>query len=154
MSKMSYCGTCGAEVFIGEDAPRILFVEKLRAGRHNVPFYCDECGAIKSPIRVLNDSVLLYPFPDETKLSFESDIIHVPESYKEYYPSDTGVIVACGKGYFTQKGKWKKMPVEVGDLVKFDKTVPWKAPYVGTDGNTYYLKKMGSGDILGFVELD
>ena len=164
------CSGCGSEVIIGGVPDFIgdkevvtqsyeLMNKKLSydAGGFKVPFYCQICGSIVSPLKAVRDVVLVYPKPLPEKVGK----IVLPEGYfvggitKEKYKEAIGVIISVGLGHFDRKKK-EFVPLkelEVGDVVHFEKRIPkgWRLKMKGTDGKEHEIMYCGEKDIKGLA---
>ena len=106
---------------------------------HNVPFYCKECGSIKSPFKAIHDYVFIYPL---FKPTAESNIIDLPDTI-EKEPTDYGIILSFGPGYYHPKKRFiRSADIQVGMKVVYDKTVPWEVVWRGQDEKEHLLKVM------------
>ena len=75
----------------------------------------------ESPIRPLNDKVIVRPMTDEELGSASPSGIIIPDSVKKDKP-EQGIVIAVGPGKFDEDGE-KRIPldVKVGDRVIFSK---------------------------------
>lgn len=120
----------------------------------NVPFRCEACGAIKFPWRPLRDIVFMYP--DEIPEKTDGGII-VPDTVREAYResgelyNSIGTVLAAGKGYTDDSGKFHKTTVKPGDRVNYTSDVPWHMDFEGIDGEKHKVRMMGERDIRAIV---
>jgi len=122
--------------------------------KFNVPFRCKECGAIKFPWRPLRDIVFMYP--DEIPEKTDGGII-VPDIVRELYResgelyNSVGTVLAVGKGYTDDRGKFRPTTVKSGDRVNYTSSVPWHMDFEGIDGKKHKVRMMGERDIRAVV---
>jgi len=158
------CGACGTEIKIYsadegtssyEPVNKKLDTNMRRCGIH-VPFYCTMCGAIDFPFQAVRDVVFLYPKPAPEKVG---EII-VPEgqfvggSVGEKYREPIAVVLSIGLGSRDRKNISfipTKGVVEVGDVVYYNKKVPWRMNMKGTDGKEHMIVYCGILDLRGIV---
>jgi chaperonin GroES len=97
-----------------------------------------------SPIRPLNDKVIVRPLTDEESGTASASGIIIPDSAKKEVP-EQGIVIAVGPGKFDEDGE-KRVPLDVkmGDRVVFSKYGFDTVKYVG---NEYYI--VAEGSILG-----
>jgi hypothetical protein len=141
---------CGAEVIIKSSGSCTNWYEPvnslLDAEYHNIPFYCDTCGAIRSPFKAIRDIAFIFPFSEQT--TYGEGIVQIPDSYQKFYKKGKGVLLSIGPGYYTSKGfRSVNQDLNVGCVVKFDSSVPWVLPVIGTDGKEYPIVVCGEKDI-------
>jgi len=121
--------------------------KKLIAKTYKIPFYCETCGAIKWKYRALLDLVFIWPVPPKDTYGEES-LIEIPTQYKEFYPSDYGIVLSIGPGYYDDR-QFHPTPDNItrGMKVLYDKQVPYEIPISGNDGKEYTVKTIGYQDI-------
>jgi chaperonin GroES len=75
----------------------------------------------ESPIRPLNDKVIVRPLTDEEQGTTSASGIIIPDTAKKEKP-EQGIVIAVGPGKFDEDGE-KRVPldVKVGDRVVFSK---------------------------------
>jgi chaperonin GroES len=97
-----------------------------------------------SPIRPLNDKVIVRPLTDEEQGTASPSGIIIPDSAKKEIP-EQGIVVAVGPGKFDEDGE-KRVPLDVkmGDRVVFSK---YGFDTVKYQGNEFYI--VAEGSILG-----
>ena len=97
-----------------------------------------------SPIRPLNDKVVVRPLSDEEAGTASASGIIIPDSAKKEKP-EQGIVIAVGSGKWDEDGE-KRIPldVKVGDRVVFSK---YGYDEVKVDGKEYFL--VAEGSILG-----
>ncbi len=97
-----------------------------------------------SPIRPLNDKVVVRPLTDEEAGTTSASGIIIPDSAKKEKP-EQGIVIAVGAGKWDEDGE-KRIPldVQVGDRVVFSK---YGYDEVKVDGKQYFL--VAEGSILG-----
>jgi chaperonin GroES len=97
-----------------------------------------------SPIRPLNDKVIVRPLTDEEQGTASPSGIIIPDSAKKEKP-EQGVVIAVGPGKFDEDGE-KRIPVdvEVGDHIVFSK---YGYDELKVDGKEYYI--VNEASILG-----
>ncbi len=102
---------------------------------------------LKSPIRPLNDKVIVRPLTDEEEGTKSTSGIIIPDSAKKEKP-EQGVVIAVGPGKFDEEGE-KRIPVDVkiGDHIVFSK---YGYDELKVDGKEYYI--VGETSILGVFE--
>jgi len=155
---MAKCLECNTEVdVISEDEEGTNYYqpcdEIINAIRFNVPFYCTICGAIKFPWRAIRDIVFIYPLPVEETYR-EGGLVVIPDTYKEFYKKGQGVILSIGPGYYDDK---KFHPIDpdlkIGELVIYNKDVPWYDVVIGNDKKEHVVVMCGAKDIWIIQEM-
>jgi chaperonin GroES len=101
-------------------------------------------SAENSPIRPLNDKVVVRPLTDEEAGIASVSGIIIPDSAKKEKP-EQGIVIAVGAGKWDEDGE-KRIPLDVkeGDRVVFSK---YGYDEVKVDGKEYFL--VAEGSILG-----
>jgi len=102
----------------------------------------DKCPFKKFPYKGLRDVVFVWPFEPPKKIGS----FHIPDVIRENTEIEYGVVLSAGKGYYTNKGKFRPTRVVEGDVVIYDKTVPWVIEIEGQK-----VKYMGYADVKGTV---
>jgi chaperonin GroES len=99
-----------------------------------------------SPIRPLNDKVIVRPLTDEEQGTTSPSGIIIPDTAKKEKP-EQGIVIAVGPGKFDEDGE-KRIPVDVklDDRVIFSK---YGYDEVKIDGKEYFI--VGEQSILGVV---
>ena len=97
-----------------------------------------------SPIRPLNDKVIVRPLTEEEQGTASPSGIIIPDSAKKEKP-EQGVVIAVGAGKWDEDGE-KRIPldVKVGDRVVFSK---YGFDEVKFEGKEYYI--VAEASILG-----
>ena len=132
------CKECGSEVVTKE------IVEK-----YQIPFKCNTCGSIKFPYKALHGVVFVWPKPVAEKT--EGGIV-IPEFAQYNLKSSTGVVLTCGKGCKHKKtGEFIESGMVVGDVILYDKNIPWKLDIEATDGAKYIVDLMNVLDVNAIV---
>ena len=113
--------------------------------KYKIPFYCEMCGAIKLPIQAHNNYVILWePTPEKI------GSILIPEKVRKVFLKGIGVILSSGKGA-SDKRKFIPNETKPGDVVYYDKSVPWFVEIYGVDGKLYEVPIMPEQDIKCMV---
>lgn len=99
-----------------------------------------------SPIRPLNDKVIVRPLTDQEAGTASASGIIIPDSAKKEKP-EQGVVIAVGQGKWDEDGE-KRIPldVKVGDRVVFSK---YGYDEVKFEGKEYFI--VAEASILGVV---
>ena len=148
------CPQCGTRI-VDTDSPHPVN-PKLNSQRKNfrIPFHCDHCGAIQFNLQAVRDVVYLYPIPKPEKIGS----IHIPDydgrSYntQELFRSPCGIVLSFGFGAYDKQGKLhRSLDIEVGDLVLYNKQVPWSTEMVGGDGQKHKVVFCGYQDLKALV---
>lgn len=114
---------------------------------YKVPFYCEECGAIKSPWKPLRDIALIYPIPVKDTYAMGGQVV-IPDNYKQFYRKGEGVLLAVGPGYYDTKKFCPTNPqLTTGSFVRYNPEVPWSLPVIATDDKEHILIICGAQDI-------
>lgn len=97
-----------------------------------------------SPIRPLNDKVIVRPLTADEEGTTSASGIIIPDSAKKEKP-EQGIVIAVGKGKWDEDGE-KRIPLDVkeGDRVVFSK---YGYDEVKVDGKEYFL--VAEASILG-----
>ena len=97
-----------------------------------------------SPIRPLNDKVIVRPLTEEEQGTASPSGIIIPDSAKKEIP-EQGIVIAVGPGKFDEDGE-KRVPLDVklGDRVIFSK---YGFDTIKYQGNEYYI--VAEGSVLG-----
>lgn len=100
-----------------------------------------------SPIRPLNDKVIVRPLTDAELGTVSASGIIIPDSAKKEKP-EQGIVIAAGPGKYDEDGE-KRIPldVKVGDRVVFSK---YGFDEVKFEGKDYYI--VNENSILGVFE--
>jgi hypothetical protein len=150
------CDECKAEVIVvGETAQHYELVDKrLKASTYDIPFKCNLCGAIKFSHKAIRGVVFVWPLYKYDKRYGPKLTIVIPENVVQENPSDFGIILSFGKGYYSKKEPGKFNPITnlfVGMKVAYDKTVPWGLDVKTSEGVPYYVKYCDYTDIWAEV---
>ena len=121
--------------------------------RTQTPFHSEK-GELRFSYRPLRDSVFIYPDPPPEKLG-DQQLIHIPAQFRKKYHDGVGTILAIGRGYTDNKGRFYPTPswLKPGASVMFDIMVPWGMYIRGQDGKKYYTVLCGTADIFGLTEV-
>ncbi|MEY2665486.1 MAG: hypothetical protein RLZZ480_591 [Candidatus Parcubacteria bacterium] len=99
-----------------------------------------------SPIRPLNDKVIVRPLTDEEVGTKSASGIIIPDTAKKDKP-EQGVVIAVGPGKWDEDGEKRvQLDVKVGDKVVFSK---YGYDEVKVDGKEYFI--VGEASILGVL---
>lgn len=97
-----------------------------------------------SPIRPLNDKVIVRPLTDEEAGTASASGIIIPDSAKKEKP-EQGIVIAVGPGKFDEDGEKRiLLDVKEGDRVVFSKYGYDEVKY---EGKEYFI--VAEGSILG-----
>ncbi len=97
-----------------------------------------------SPIRPLNDKVVVRPLTDEEAGTASASGIIIPDSAKKEKP-EQGIVIAVGAGKWNEDGEERiPLDVKVGDRVVFSR---YGYDEVKVDGKEFFL--VAEGSILG-----
>ncbi len=97
-----------------------------------------------SPIRPLNDKVIVRPLTDEEAGTTSASGIIIPDSAKKEKP-EQGIVIAVGAGKWDEDGEERiPLDVQVGDRVIFSK---YGYDEVKIEGKEYFI--VGETSILG-----
>jgi chaperonin GroES len=100
-----------------------------------------------SPIRPLNDKVIVRPLTDEEAGTTSASGIIIPDSAKKEKP-EQGIVVAVGAGKWNEDGEERiPLDVKVGDRVVFSK---YSYDEVKVEGKEYFI--VSEASILGVFE--
>ena len=112
-----------------------------------VPFCCVTCGNLFFPLQAVRDIVFLYPKPKQEKIGS----IIIPEAFRT--EEEEAVVLSFGKGYYKKK-TFIPIELELGDIVKYDKNIPWVHYVRASDGIKHRVKYCSYEDILSIVSLN
>jgi len=132
------CPECGAKVSQVKDADfeengiyYYFTLNKELAGiikEFNVPFVCHTCGNIKFSHRCIRDVVALWVMPKVEKVGS----IYIPDDHfvggnpADRYKKAIGVVLSVGPGHTDKRrGLIPNTEIAVGDVVQYEKSVPW-----------------------------
>lgn len=137
------CKCCGKKKTKKASAKRKEFV---------IPFSCKECGSIKIDYEPVRDVILLWAYPPPEKSAGGIVLVHdkyIGGSLAEELRPDKAVVMAFGPGFFDKK-ETRFIPMleyEIGDIVRYNKDVPWKIDLEDSDGNKHNVTMCGMYDI-------
>lgn len=115
------CTICGKERGIEQE-----LVEKYK-----IPFKCPECGNIHFKYKALNGIVFIWPKP----IKEQQGKIFIPEQSQNEFKSCEGVVLSAGKGCIDKRtGAFLECEVTVGDVILYDKSIPWSLEVKTDDG--------------------
>ncbi len=97
-----------------------------------------------SPIRPLNDKVIVRPLTTDEEGTTSASGIIIPDSAKKEKP-EQGIVIAVGPGKFDEDGE-KRIPLDVkeGDRIVFSK---YGFDEVKFEGKEYFI--VAEGSVLG-----
>jgi len=133
------CNTCGL------DSEKVKSQIKGNVNKYNVPFVCPACGGVNFPLQAVRDIVFIYPLYVRRSRS----LIIIPDSVQSNIERDCGMVLTVGPGYLRNGKIFIKPEIEVGDIVVYDKGIPWRYDVEGTDNKSYRIPYMGYQDIKG-----
>jgi hypothetical protein len=158
---MQVCSQCQTEVKEVNGVLRPVN-DKLNCDRATfiIPFGCPVCNAINVRYRAIRDVVFLFPTPKPTIING----IHVPDfdfgaggkrNTQEELRDPTAIVLSIGYGAYTPKGKFiSSDELEVGDIVYYNKRVPWRMEHKSPDGVVHEMVICGYQDISSKVTED
>jgi len=116
--------------------------------KYQVPFSCTECGGVYIKYQAINGINFIWPKPVEAL----QGNIYIPERWRNSFKASIGVVLSSGKGCFQKSTKkYVKSWVQPGDIVYYDKTVPWTVDFESTDGTNYTVDMCNILDVLQVV---
>lgn len=153
------CDECDADVIIvGRNTLHYEPVNSKAAdavAKYKIPFVCSLCGSINIPYRPLRAVVFLWipPLPEKVGL------IHIPDyegrqgNARDLLREPTAVIMAFGPGAYTPEGKFiPSSGIEVGDLILYNKSVPWSQFMTDPTGKEHKIVLCSYADLIGVVK--
>ncbi|MHA1592382.1 MAG: hypothetical protein ACTSUP_07925 [Candidatus Heimdallarchaeaceae archaeon] len=152
------CNKCGSEIKLkaGSTEQYEPVDKKLIASVYDIPFYCDNCGAIKFSHQAIRGVVFIWPmYKFDTRFENKKSNIIIPETVIKSELSDIGIILSYGPGFYDKKNKnkWRQVAgLSVGMKVIYDKGVPWGIDVEGIDGKLYHVTICDFTDVM--VEID
>jgi co-chaperonin GroES (HSP10) len=148
------CPECGIEVVVGgDDREGTHYYEPVNKALalvvhdYKIPFYCTMCNALKFPMKAHNNYVVVWePLPDVI------NGIIIPDDAKKGFRKGLGVILSSGSGVYNKELK-RYVPnvTKPGDVVYYDRSVPWVVEAYGVDGKLYEVPIMPEQDIKAWV---
>ena len=111
------------------------------------PFLKSGSNEVDFPYTPMRD--LVFVLPEEAPSMVGS--FYIPESARDPFKQEKGIVLAVGKGYIDKTGKFIETKVKVGDIVVYDAGIPWEMPVKDKDGNEHQVKFMGALDIQGII---
>ena len=120
-------------------------------GRFRVKMYkCTKCGNIHFKYQALHGVVFVWPKP--IKEMTDGGVL-IPEFAQYNLKSSYGVVLSSGKGCKNRKtGKFVDSDLNIGDIILYDKSIPWKMNVEATDGKEYEVNLMNVLDIKRRIE--
>lgn len=129
------CPEC--KTFVSEEIKAVI-------AEYGIPFVCPKCGGIKFPFKALNGIAFLWPKPIQEKLGS----IFIPEASRDNFKTSLGVVLTVGKGCVEKRsGLFIEAQIVPGDVVLYDKNVPWSMQIKAPDGKDYQVNLMNILDI-------
>ena len=111
------------------------------------PFMKD--GVIDIKYQPMRDMIFVLSERSEQKIGS----IIIPEDARENLGRETGVVLAAGKGHTSpQSGKFIPISLKVGDIIVYNKEVPWEVEIEDNFGKKHTVKMMCERDAIGVVE--
>jgi len=149
---MSICTLCGNVIHSSKDLNRtdnICLPTELNETK--IPFCCIKCNSIHFPFQAVRDVVILYPAPKSTKRGS----IHLPDynhgaakNTQETFKESLAIVLSIGDGCYDKSGRFHTCDkIEVGDIITYEKRVPWKLDVKGTDDKMHTIMMCGYKDI-------
>lgn len=125
----------------------VKMLEKLKT--YDVPFRCKACGMLKFPYQAINGVVMVWPKPiPETQ-----GLIHIPDRIRAVFKETLGMVMSTGAGCIEQMTrKFVKSSVVPGDILSYDKNVPWQVEVPDPSGKKHTVDMMNVLDVLATVE--
>jgi co-chaperonin GroES (HSP10) len=116
--------------------------------KYQIPFKCKTCGSIKFPYQSLHGVVFVWPKPiPETQGK-----VFIPETLRSGLKSCMGIVMSSGKGCVNKRSKkFVESELQPGDIIIYDKNIPWHQPIPCTDGKTYEVDVMNILDVHATV---
>jgi hypothetical protein len=153
------CSECGSVINLVQDTEansdqpnRCLSNAEIRIiiAEYKIPFICSKCGGINFPYKALGGIVFVWPKPiPETEGS-----IYIPDKIRQIFKKHTGVVLSSGKGCPDKKTKvFTPSELTTGDVITYDKNVPWHLDVLGTDDKLYTVDYMNIFDVLTLGEI-
>lgn len=112
-------------------------VDKKLVDEYKIPFQC-ECGNIDFPYKALNGIAFIWPKPVDEKTKGG---LFIPNMSQENFKSYYAVVLSVGKGCINKKtNEFVESEIEIGDVVLYDKSIPWGVEVEDPQGNKYPVK--------------
>ena len=156
------CEACGAEVRVKSSdegtSSYELVNKKMSAQRKElrIPFACGLCGAIDFKFQAVRDVVFLYPTPKVERVGMiwllDQDVRG--GSAQEALTPPTGYILSAGNGDVNRKtNEFMDFGNQIvpGDMVYFNRNVPWELELPGPDGAMHKVVYCGFMDLFAKV---
>jgi co-chaperonin GroES (HSP10) len=140
------CSKCGNDVYDGRT--------NSNRGIFQIPFKCSECNSIKFDYSPVRDVLFIWPYPAPDKVGsilLIEDTNFRGGSLKEELRPNLAVVLAIGDGYFDSKKK-EFVPTKdlrVGDVVYYNKRIPWRVELKNDDGDKFEVRMCGFNDVYG-----
>jgi chaperonin GroES len=163
---MNLCPDCGVEInscMIDDDTKCVAspVLERLmstnRKDKFEIPFACSYCKSIKFDFEAVRDVVFLLPAKKVEKFGmiWLPDDEYVGGNPQNRFKNSLGVILSCGPGYL-KNGKYHDIrgKLETGDLVMYEKNVPWRKEIKDFNGSNYEVVVCGFLDVYAKVKMD
>jgi len=134
------CNVCGLE-------PDGIMIEKVK--QYGVPFKCSACGMLTFPIQAVNGVIMVWPKPvPETH-----GLIHIPENLRPTFKDTVCMVMSTGGGCIEQRTKkFVKTKVAPGDILSYDKNVPWQLEVADSSGKKHTVDMMNVLDVLATIK--
>jgi len=157
--KCPACGTSVKSVTSGNGTVHLQPTNnKLNCDRDTftIPYSCPVCNSINFKWKAIRDVVFLYPTPRPEKVGsiyipdYDGRMVNTQESFRE----GLGIVLSLGKGTYSEKlHRWVSTDdLHVGDLVHYNKQVPWKMNLPASDGKEHQVILCGYLDVWGVIE--
>lgn len=154
--KVIRCGECG-EVVLGtpHEAYPYTPVNMKSADaaiEYRIPFVCNLCGSIRVPYKPLRGVVFLWKpaVPEKVGSIIIPDYEGRRGNARDLMRQPTAVVMAFGPGAYTPEGSFVPSEgIEVGDLVLYNKDVPWNQMMFDSVGVEHNVILCSYVDIIG-----
>ncbi len=117
----------------------------------NIPFSCSLCHSLKFNYTPARDVLFVWPYPRPTQTQGGIHLVDekfIGGSYVDELAPDRAIVLAIGPGYFDKK-KHRFVPthsIEIGDVVRYNKKVPWKIELRNDNGEKFPVTLCGFAD--------
>ena len=134
------CEKCGCD-------PNEKMINTVK--KYKVPFYCELCGSVYIKHQAVNGINFIWP----EVLPEKHGGIYIPDKIKPIFKKSIGIVLSSGIGCINKQTRsFIRSVLKPGDIVLYDKSVPWQLEFEATDGKKYQVDMCNIIDICAYGE--